>query len=277
MVLYIHNYQCTEGEFMITIDSIQHSYPEGPHFRLRRPKGHPLYTFLHFHTSIIVFDDKKTIELPPHAVIIYKPGSKQYFTANGPLIHDWIHFAGDFSSILRKTELELDKFYFPKNSEFIEEIVYELEMNFYSNKKNKEHFLQLKFEELFFKLDRELNNKENQLSRGVLEQLMELRKKMYSSLEHNWTVKDMAKELSVCESKVYSLYKNAFGVSPVADLIDKKINMAKNMLNFSDKKIVEIAEELGYSNTTHFIRQFKKVVGISPLKFRQSHKNNTIF
>ncbi len=262
---------------MITIDSVQHSYPEGPMFCMYRPNGHHMYTFLHFHTSIFVFDDGKKIEYPPHAVIIFKPRSKQYFAANGPLIHDWMHFDGDFLSILAETDLELDKFYFPKNCEFIEEIIYELETDFYNNMKNKEHFLQLKFNELFLMLDRELHDKETNNLRGCLAPLKELRKKMYSSLEHNWTVKEMAKELSVCESKIYPLYKNAFGVSPVADLIDKKINMAKNMLNFSDKKIVEIAEELGYSNTTHFIRQFKKVVGISPLKFRQSHKNNTIF
>ena len=33
--------------------------------------------------------------------------------------------------------------------------------------------------------------------------------------------------------------------------------------------IEEIAEGLGYDNVTHFIRQFKKEVGLSPSSFRK--------
>jgi AraC-like DNA-binding protein len=33
----------------------------------------------------------------------------------------------------------------------------------------------------------------------------------------------------------------------------------------------DLAARLGYANTTHFIRQFKKQTGVSPLRYRKNH------
>ena len=42
------------------------------------------------------------------------------------------------------------------------------------------------------------------------------------------------------------------------------------------KKIIQIAEALGYQNVAHFIRQFKSFVGITPSQYRKKHQNNKL-
>ena len=51
----------------------------------------------------------------------------------------------------------------------------------------------------------------------------------------------------------------------------KMFGRAKIMPIESKMPINEIADNLGYSNATHFIRQFTGKVGISPLKYRSKY------
>lgn len=55
-----------------------------------------------------------------------------------------------------------------------------------------------------------------------------------------------------------------------------KINNAIKLLTYSNHKIYEISELVGYENTTHFIRTFKKIYGISPNKYRQKLDDKNI-
>ena len=57
-----------------------------------------------------------------------------------------------------------------------------------------------------------------------------------------------------------------------SDITDEyKLEEAKRQLLDTDKKIVDIAKELGYSNTQNFIRFFSKYVGMTPGKYRRLH------
>ena len=49
----------------------------------------------------------------------------------------------------------------------------------------------------------------------------------------------------------------------------KKVEVAKHMLRDTNKSVSQIAYDLGYLNTSHFIAIFKKFVGTSPLIYRQ--------
>ena len=81
----------------------------------------------------------------------------------------------------------------------------------------------------------------------------------------------MAKKAGFSQSRFYAVYKALFGVSPVNDLINVRLNKGKSYLTMTKKSVEEISELLGYDNTTHFIRQFKDRVGVSPTKFRKQN------
>ncbi|MBR5157722.1 MAG: response regulator [Clostridia bacterium] len=64
------------------------------------------------------------------------------------------------------------------------------------------------------------------------------------------------------------LFKNA-GEDSLSDcIIQAKINRAKDIIANSSHSIRRIAEILGYTDTSYFIRIFKKKIGVTPKEFR---------
>lgn len=253
---------------MIEITLLRHAYPENGGFCIDRPSGYPEYTFLHFHTPIQIMQNGRLITTQPHAVIIYDKFTPQYFKSSEPIIHDWMHFKGDPSQLLRR--LCFNKIYYPNQHSFITRIVAELEQDFFARRDDYEDLIRIKTEELFLKLNRNIFQKEiADYDKGTLEKFRYLRGKMFYSLNEKWTVSRMAQEVFLSESRFFVLYKSIFGISPTADLINAKINSAKNMLLFGDSSVESISYALGYQNTTHFIRQFKQNVGVSPSVYKR--------
>ena len=49
----------------------------------------------------------------------------------------------------------------------------------------------------------------------------------------------------------------------------QKVSWAKEMLRRTDKSVSEISSELGFLDSSYFIKVFKAVEGITPLAYRQ--------
>lgn len=255
---------------MTEITAVRHAYPEAAGFFIDRKQGYGKgYTLLHFHNSVEIGQDGGTAVTQPHAVIIYDPETPQYFKSREPLIHDWMHFKGDISETAGLSALPLNTVFYPANFSCITKIIAEIECEFFADEADRGQMLRLKLGELFIKIGRGLKKPEYQpQSPEMLEKFQTLRGEMFMSLSEEWTVGRMAERVFLSESRFYSLYKSFFGISPLADLINAKINSAKNMLVFGKSSIEETAALLGYQNTTHFIRQFKQHTGTTPAKYR---------
>ena len=73
-------------------------------------------------------------------------------------------------------------------------------------------------------------------------------------------------------SKYYlcKLFKNSFGYTFSDFLNHVRITEACKLLENSDLSVAEIAQKTGYSDIAYFCRVFKKIMGISALKYRKS-------
>ena len=80
------------------------------------------------------------------------------------------------------------------------------------------------------------------------------------------TVEQLASEFVISASYLSRLFKKEFGVSV-------STYVTKDLLKFSDYSMIEIANHLSFSSQSHFIQQFKEVVGITPKKYRDTHHN----
>ena len=255
---------------MINITDIRHAWPEAAGFLMNRPNGHPEYTFLHFFNSVKIEYKGSIIKTQPHAVILFDINTPQFFKSEDPLVHDWMHFTlsspFDFGFLT-------DTIYYPTHTEFITDTVRELEAEFFNSRPRRSECMEIKARELFLKLSREIESGgEVGINMETKEKLRYLRGHMFSHLREPWTVERMAEEVGLSQSRFFTVYKSFYGISPVSDLIRAKMNSAENMLLFSERRIDEIAEMLGYQNITHFIRQFKKENGVSPSAFRKINR-----
>ena len=252
--------------------SVRHTYPDRTDFVIDRKNGHKHFTFLHFYNSMEVVIEGERIITSPHAVILYTPGTPQYFANKNGVIHDWFHFRGSIDD-LPLEHFKPNQILYPSSFDYITKTVAELENEFFSGKKNSAVLSDALVRALFIKLDRSVAEKEeNVVSAELDNRFRNLRGEIFSSLDADWSVAKMADRLNFSESRFYTLYKTIFGISPTADLINAKINSAKNILQFQNSKIEDIAVSLGYKNVTHFIRQFKSVVGISPNEYRKANR-----
>lgn len=258
---------------MVTLTAIRHAFPEHAGFCIDRKKGYGEYTFLHFFNSVTLLSGGELMTTKPHAVIVYDTRTPQYFKSETALVHDWMHFTGDITPLLSAGGLEVDRVYYPCQSDFITQITKECETEFFGEAACGEELIQLKLQELFIKLGRAVRGElEPEFDRQTRDAFLSLRAKVFSTAHEKWTVERMAREVGLSQSRFYSVYKSIYNTSPTADLIGARIDRAKNMLEFGARSIEEIAHALGYESTTHFIRQFKKCTGVSPSVFRKSQQ-----
>lgn len=94
---------------------------------------------------------------------------------------------------------------------------------------------------------------------------------IYSHIKERITIEDLADECGVSASYLSRLFKKETGVSVSVYIREKKIEIAKNLLRFSDYSFIEIANRLSFSSQSHFIQQFRESVGMTPKKYRDEH------
>ena len=78
-----------------------------------------------------------------------------------------------------------------------------------------------------------------------------------------------AEHFGLSASYVSRIFKEIKDMTILEYVNDKKIELARLLLTTTDKNIESIVTELGYFDTSSFIRKFKKIVGVTPGEFRK--------
>jgi AraC-like DNA-binding protein len=81
---------------------------------------------------------------------------------------------------------------------------------------------------------------------------------------------ELAKEVGLNIKKLKSEFKEIYGVPVFTFLLNYKMELAKQFLLEQQLNVNEIALQLGYSTSSHFIAAFKKKYGITPKQFSKS-------
>ena len=66
------------------------------------------------------------------------------------------------------------------------------------------------------------------------------------------------------------MYKRYFGKSVFEELIDFRLQKAKDLLCSTEFPISQIAELCGYETYAHFAKQFKAQEGVTPSEYRKA-------
>ena len=118
-------------------------------------------------------------------------------------------------------------------------------------------------------LHEDMANARDHSKRSLIDQAKEYVHNNYQ--EESLGLDDICRELGVSNSYFSSIFKKETGISVSAYIRRQKIEMAKNLLQYSDYPIIEIANRLSFSSQSHFIQQFREVTGMTPGKYRDEH------
>jgi AraC-like DNA-binding protein len=86
------------------------------------------------------------------------------------------------------------------------------------------------------------------------------------------TLNEIAEICGVSEGYFRKLFKEYSGENPVDFRQKRRVEKAKQLLLLDTHSIGEIAEELHFSDIYHFSKTFKKLTGVSPLKYIKENK-----
>ncbi|WP_424767005.1 AraC family transcriptional regulator [Paenibacillus sp. sgz302251] len=100
-----------------------------------------------------------------------------------------------------------------------------------------------------------------EIIRGVLRAIEE-------AVAYPWTLKELADAAHLSPSRFSALFVQVVGTSPMDYLIQLRLSQAVYLLESSDKKIIEVAEECGFRNLSNFNRLFKQHIGKLPSELR---------
>ena len=102
------------------------------------------------------------------------------------------------------------------------------------------------------------------------EMIYQLRRDIMTKPQFDWNISDISKKLGISKSHLQRLYKAIFSTSIKDDIIAYRMHKAMRLLAQTDLRVQEIAEQCGYHNVNHFMRQFKEKNGVTALQYRKN-------
>ncbi len=84
------------------------------------------------------------------------------------------------------------------------------------------------------------------------------------------TVETIANEFSISNVLVIKKFSEVYGESPYRYYLNRKIDTAKRLLQYTGMQIREISVSLGFSDEHYFSNIFKQKTGLSPKAFRKN-------
>lgn len=93
-------------------------------------------------------------------------------------------------------------------------------------------------------------------------------------LHEPFGVEDLAAHCNLCRRSLSLRFKKEMGVGIVDYVQREKISEARFLLEHTELGLPEISSHLNYSSQSYFTAQFKKIVGETPERYRNSRKSH---
>lgn len=140
--------------------------------------------------------------------------------------------------------------------------------------KGKKGYLQIKILELLLRLSIMDTQQDELDNRIYTKSQVELAKKVSGyMLEHmndRITLEQLVERFHMSGAHIKKTFKGVYGVSIGAYIRTQKMESAAYMLEYTDKTILEIANEHGYDNGSKFASAFRGVKGCNPMEYRNA-------
>jgi AraC family transcriptional regulator len=99
-------------------------------------------------------------------------------------------------------------------------------------------------------------------------QLMQVLEYIDAHLDRDIKLVDLAALLDMSQFHFSHVFKQSMGIPPYQYLLQQRIERAKLLLKQTERSIVEIALDCGFSSHSHLSKQFRQFTGMTPTAYR---------
>ena len=103
--------------------------------------------------------------------------------------------------------------------------------------------------------------------------VVKVQRYIVNNIDKKISLADLSELTNLDESYLCRLFKRECHMTINEYIQNQRINEAKWMLESSNNSIIDISHMLGFNTQSYFCSVFKKIVGISPAKYRLNHGN----
>jgi AraC-like DNA-binding protein len=93
---------------------------------------------------------------------------------------------------------------------------------------------------------------------------------IHDKVKRPWTVAELASVAGMSRSAFALRFKQLVGETPLEYLTRWRMYKAVLLLRDGDKKLMDVANAVGYDSDASFSKTFKRIVGITPGAYRRA-------
>lgn len=238
---------------------------------INRPNGSGDYLFLYLITPMKIYINGQMTITKANACFLYTPHFPQFYQAVKTFKNSYIHFSAPVAFI-EQFKIPVNQVFYPKNYEHINTFIKAIQIEYLEKQPLFMEQIDTIMLQLFIDINRALYTTcASQTSEETLRiQFQKARLQILTNSTQDWTTETMAELTNLSKSQFYYYYKLFFNQSPKAELLDVRIEKAKNLLTNEALQIHQVSQLAGFHNVYHFTRYFKKICGCPPSKYAKT-------
>ncbi len=228
--------------------------------------SHDWWLLVQTKSSAKIHTAEEDVIVPADTVLLYPPFMPASYEAyGGEYANFYVRFYTD-EDFISKLNIPLGTPIALRSPDSMDHLFKVLEKEFFSDFAHSQQSMGMIMRLMVMKIAESV---EDSTMTEQQRELINLRYDIQTRPDYQWTVSEMAQRVHVSTGYLQSIYKKQFGVSCMQDVLNRRVDLAKEYLQSSAFSSQKIAQLCGYQSIEHFCRQFKIIAGMSPLQYRK--------
>lgn len=248
---------------------ISFPHPKGA-FCVRMTPQH--YTVSEFLTPFLYEKDGVLLEGNAGDMLIMEPGKAVYHgprrDAPGGFINDWIYVQGeDFAQLLDRYPLPLNTAFPIEKHLLLRGYLEQIQAEYRTTSVGAGEMMDSMATQMIIQIYRAYEKTQNR--HPATRSVSIAADAILRNPGHNWRIQDLANLSGYSPCHFSVLYQEEYGISPMQDVLQKRIDLAKQYLLSGQASVSYVAEICGFQSVNYFSKFFKQLVGCPPSRYMQ--------